>query len=97
MGHGGYGSGPVFQHGFSNGTPWSPPPPSTTPSRAMSPMSMQSLSGGWPPASSGGGGDGGNGNYYYGSTPASPEPGMFGHQPSISSITCVSFFWLSWG
>lgn len=34
---------PVFQLGHSTGMPWSPPPPSGTPSGAVSPMSAQSL------------------------------------------------------
>jgi hypothetical protein len=33
----------VFQFGHVNGTPWSPPLPSSTPSRAITPMSAQSL------------------------------------------------------
>lgn len=87
-GHGHRGTSPVFQLGYA--TPWSPPPPSSTPSGAVSPMSAQSL---LMPQNYGSGGRLASSSFEY---PNSSSVGhgtvdLLGHSGSMSSMRCVRF------
>ncbi len=87
--HGHRGASPVFQLGYSNGTPWTPPPPSGTPTGAASPMSAESLVS----THNYGGGSrlGGSSIDYPNSSSGHGTGNLLGHSGSISSMRCVPF------
>jgi len=88
--HGHRGASPVFHLGYSNGIPWSPPPPSgTPPTGAVSPMSAQSLIS---THNYGGSGRlGGNSMDYPNSSSGHGVGDLLGHSGSISSMRYVLF------
>jgi len=88
-GHGHRGASPVFQLGYANGVPWSPPPPCSTPTGAVSPMSADSLISTHNHA--GGGRFGGNSIDYPNSSSGHGTGNVLGHSGSISSLRCVPF------
>ena len=87
--HGHRGASPVFQLGYSNGAPWTPPPPSGTPTGAASPMSAESLVS----THNYGGGSrlGGSSIDYPNSSVGHGTGNLLGHSGSISSMRCVHF------
>lgn len=87
--HGHRGASPVFQLGYSNGIPWTPPPPSGTPTGAASPMSVDSLVS----THNYGGGSrvGGSSMDYPNSSLGHGTGNLLGHSGSISSMRCVPF------
>jgi len=87
--HGHRGASPVFQLGYANGIPWSPPPPCSTPTGAASPMSADSLISTHNHA--GGGRFGGNSIDYPNSSSGHGTGNVLGHSGSISSLRCVPF------
>lgn len=90
-GHGHRGASPVFQLGYANGTPWSPPPPSSTPTGAVSPMSAQSLLMTQNYGGGGGGIHGSNSFDYPNSSVGHGTVDLLGHSGSMSSMRCVPF------
>ena len=88
--HGHRGASPVFQLGYTNGTPWSPPPPSSTPTGTVSPMSAQSL---LSAQNYGGGGRFGSNSFDYpNSSNGHGTVDLLGHSGSLSSMRCVRLF-----
>lgn len=72
--HGHRGASPVFQLGYANGIPWSPPPPSGTPTGAASPISSRL---------------GGSSIDYPNSSSGHGAGNLLGHSGSLSSMRCV--------
>jgi hypothetical protein len=102
--HGHRGPSPtpaVFQLGYANGSPWSPPPPSGTPPGAVSPLSAQSLvsthtynyGGGY----YGYGGRQGGSIEYPNSSSGHGTGEVLGHSGSISSMRYVRIFHMRTG
>jgi hypothetical protein len=83
--HGHYrGASPVFQLGYANGIPWSPPPPCSTPTGAASPMSADSL------LSTHNHGSRFNSIDYPNSSSGHGTANLLGHSGSLSSMRCVT-------
>jgi hypothetical protein len=95
VGHGGSnhshrGTSPMFHLGYSDGIPWSPPPPSGTPTGAVSPMSAQSLLS--THNNEGSGKIGGNSIGYPNSSSGHGTGDLLGHSHSSGSMRCVLFY-----